>query len=250
MSNSYGFGGDEIKEESSWRYPLAIFFSTLILCAIFLYHYVGPGVDEIQGATPKPTISEEPIRLAVGDIALNVPANYTVYPKDRRGGERDSLSLYALWPTMNGYSPARRADFIDNDDDTRRIDIILDERTTLFDEERRLQALYLPHTVDKTGSPAEYGLVKFTFKDEGADTTTNGYSDKDMFVAEAEDGSPIVLFCFRDNPDTVIPPDCWRQYGLTDGTSVRYSFKRSYLPEWRKIDAAVRRFLLGMSDLS
>lgn len=251
MSNSYGFGGDEIKEESSWRYPLVIFFSTLILCAIFLYHYVGPGYDEIQGTTPKPTISEEQISLTVGDVAFQVPANYTVYPRDRRGGARDSLTLYVLWPTMNGYTPARRSEFIDNDPDTRRIDIIVDQRSSVFSEERRLQTLYLPHTVDKAGQQSDYGLVKFEFKSGGAgeDMQTNGYSDKDMFVAEDADGGTIVLFCFKENDVNVIPPECWREFDFSKGTTVRFMFKKAYLPEWQKINAEVQRFLYGIAEI-
>lgn len=243
MSNSYGFGGDEIKEESSWRYPLLIFFSTLILCAIFLYHYVGPGVDEIQGASPKPTISEEQIVLTVGDTRFEVPANYTVYPRDRRGGERDSLTLYLLWPTMNGYTPARRNEFIDNEPDTRRIDIIVDAGTPVFTEEQRLETLYLPHTIDKAGTPADYGLIRFNFKSGGADTQTNGYSNLEMFVGEDADGETVILFCTVDDPEGVLPTDCWREMNLTDGTSVRYMFKKPYLPEWQKINAEILDFL-------
>jgi len=52
MNSGYGFGGNEVKEESSWRYPLGIFMATLILCAIFLYYYVGPSVEEIRGDLP------------------------------------------------------------------------------------------------------------------------------------------------------------------------------------------------------
>ena len=67
MSNGYGFGGEEIKQESSWRYPLGIFMATLVLCAIFLYYYVGPSVDDFSGNTPSPAITEEPVRVERSD---------------------------------------------------------------------------------------------------------------------------------------------------------------------------------------
>ena len=54
MGNGHGFSGDEIKEESSWRYPLGIFMATLVLCAIFLYYYVGPSVEGIQRQCAEP----------------------------------------------------------------------------------------------------------------------------------------------------------------------------------------------------
>ena len=122
MSN-YGIGGEDVKRELSWRYPLGIFLATLILCAIFLYYYVGPSVDELGGNVPSPAISEEPVAIDVADMRFAIPANYTVFPRDRRGGARDEVWLYALWPTLSGYAPSRREDFIENPPDTRRIDI-------------------------------------------------------------------------------------------------------------------------------
>ena len=243
MSNSHGFGGDEIREESSWRYPLAIFVATLLLCAIFLYHYVGPGVDDLQGETPKPTISEERITLTVGDASFSVPANHTIYPKDRRAGERKSLELYAMWPNMSGYSPARRSDFVDNEPNSRRILMAISEAANVFNEEERLEKIYLPHVIDKSGQTSDYQLTRFTFKEGRANAPTNGYSDKDLFVGSTEAGETMVLFCYKEVPGEVIPPDCWREIDFTGSVSIRYYYKRAYLPEWQKIDSAVIGFL-------
>jgi hypothetical protein len=247
MSNSYGFGGEEIREESSWRYPLAIFFATLILCAIFLYHYVGPGVDEIQGATPKPTISEEKIRMTIGERVFAIPANYTIYPKDRRNGEKDRVDIYLVWPTMNGYSPARRAEFVENTPRSRRIDVTIGERRSVFSEEQRLESLYLPHVIDKTGQPDNYQLTRFTFKEGRTNAPTNGYNNKDLFVGTADDGSTLVLFCYQ-KVFNEIPPECWRELELSENVSIKYTFKREYLPEWKEIDTQVRRFLFGLIE--
>lgn len=246
MSNSYGFGNDEIKEESGWRYPLGIFLTTLILCAIFLYHYVGPDVNEIQGARPKPTISEEKFRIVLDQLTLAVPANYTVYPKDRRDGARTELSLYALWPTMSGYTPAKRDEFLENRYNGRRIDIILATPAPVFNEVQRLETLYLPHTIDKRGSSYDYGLTRFNFKEGGSNTPTNGYNDKELMVGTDADGATLVLFCYKEAEDNIVPPDCFREYELSQKISVRYYFKRHYLPEWKQIDESVRQFTAGL----
>ncbi len=248
MSNSYGFGGEEIREESGWRYPLGIFFATLILCAIFLYHYVGPGVDDLQGSSPKPTISEERIKITVGDRLFFVPANHTVYPKDRRERTTDSLNLYAIWPTMNGYTPARRLEFIDNDKNSRRVDMSINVRNTVFTEVQRLEMLYLPHVVDKRGQQSDYQLTRFTFKEARANAPTNGYANKELFVGEASDGALIVLFCYEDTGDNTVPPQCYRELDFSDDVTIRYSFKRTYLPDWKEVDTQVRRFILTLTD--
>ncbi|MGV6800700.1 MAG: hypothetical protein ACWA5L_02115 [bacterium] len=248
MSNSYGFGNEEIKEESSWRYPLAIFTTTLILCAIFLYHYVGPGVEEIQGTKPKPTISEEKFDIAIGDRVFRIPANNTVYPKDRKNGARNELMLYALWPTLDGYTPAKRDEFQLNPYNGRRIDIIISSPAPLFNEQQRLETLYLPKTIDKRGSPYDFGLTQFTFKQDQTSSATTGYSDKDLLVGTAEDGSTLVLFCYKEDPSIKLAPECFREFNLTNKISIRYYFKRHYLPEWLKIDTAIRRFIYSLAQ--
>ncbi|MEE2691033.1 MAG: hypothetical protein VX640_05765 [Pseudomonadota bacterium] len=245
MSNGYGFGGEEIKQESSWRYPLGIFIATLVLCAIFLYYYVGPSVDEFSGNVPSPAISEEPVKFTVGGVGFEVPTNYTVYPRDRRGGERDEVSLYALWPTLAGYTPARREDFVENVDDTRRVDIMISQRTSAFSEQERIDVLYLPQTNDRRGARTSFQLVKYTFQDQRANVPTNGYAGTELYLGETENGAALAIFCFSERED-VKSPECWREYELTPTVSVSYRFKRPYLAEWKAIDARVRGFVEGL----
>lgn len=249
MSNGYGFGGEEIKQESSWRYPLGIFVATLVLCAIFLYYYVGPSVDEFSGNTPSPAISEEPVNFLVGGTQFTAPTNYTVFPRDRRGGERDEVSLYALWPTLTGYTPARRADFIENADDTRRIDILISNRTSAFSEQERIDILYLPQTNDQRGVRTPFQLVKYTFRDQRANVPTNGYANTELYLGEAANGELMAIFCFDERAD-IRSPECWRELELNETVSLSYRFKRPYLPEWQAIDTRVREFVgnLVVSD--
>jgi len=245
MSNGYGFGGEEIKEESSWRYPLGIFIATLVLCAVFLYYYVGPSVDEFSGNTPNPAISEEPVTVTVGGAQFRVPTNYTVFPRDRRGGARDEISLYALWPTLAGYTPARRSDFTENDPDTRRIDILIARRTSAFSEQERIDTLYLPQTNDRRGARTPFQLLKYTFRPQTSNVPTSGYADTELYLGEASDGEMVALFCFAEKVD-IRSPECWREYELSPSVSVVYRFKRPYIAEWKAIDARVREFVEGL----
>lgn len=244
MSGGYGLGGEEIKEESSWRYPLAIFIATLVLCAVFLYYYVGPSAEDLTGNAPSPAVSEEPVAFTVGDLDFSVPTNYTVFPRDRRGGERDEVSLYLLWPTLTGFTPARRADFVENADDTRRIDIIISTRTSPFSEMERVENLYMPQATDRRGVRTPFQMTKFTFKDQRADVSvpSNGYALQDLYLGRAADGSVLAIFCF-DDAQNFKSPECWREYELSKNVSVSYRFKRPYLPEWQAIDSKVRGFV-------
>lgn len=244
--SGYGFGGDEIKEESSWRYPLGIFIATLVLCAIFLYYYVGPSVDEFSGNTPSPAISEEPVSFVVGGAEFVAPTNYTVFPRDRRGGERDEVTLYALWPTLSGYTPARREDFIENAKDTRRIDITIGARTSAFTERERIDILYMPQTNDRRGVRTPYQLVKYTFRDQRASVPTNGYAETELYLGETTEGELMALFCFQETEE-VKSPECWRELELSPTVSVSYRFKRPYLAEWQAIDSRVREFVKGFA---
>lgn len=249
MSNTGGFGGEEFREESSWRYPLAIFIATLVLCAVFLYTYVGPTAEDLTGNAPSPSISEEAVRFTVGGVAFAVPANHTVYPRDRRGGARDEVSLYALWPTLSGYTPARREDFIENPDDTRRIDIVLTVRTSVFTEEERIDTLFMPQVSDKRGVRTPHQLTKFAFREQRADVAvpTNGYALTDLFLGKSADDRAVALFCYVESAE-LKSKGCWREYELNDAVTVTYSFKRPYLPEWRAIDERVRAFVEGLID--
>lgn len=248
-AESYTASGEVIREESSWRYPLTILLITLILCALFLYVYVGPGVDDLQGTTLKPTVSDERITINVGDVMLTVPASHTSFPRDRKPGQRDILPLWASWPRMEGYSPARKADFTENRPNSRRIDMVIEKKDSPFSELERLEVLYLPQTVDRRGTPDEHGLIAFTFKQGSATQPASGYADKVMYLGETEDGEQAVLFCYLPTSDRIIPPDCYRQYDLTEDVAVKYYFKRPYLPEWRRIDARVRAFIDSLSEV-
>ncbi|MEM9989909.1 MAG: hypothetical protein AAF723_10365, partial [Pseudomonadota bacterium] len=196
---------------------------------------------EIQGNKPRPTINDELLALSVGDISFSIPANYTVFPRDRRAGERENVSLYASWPRMNGYVPARREDFVENKPDARRIDMLIFEKQNPFTEQDRLNILYTPHIIDELGSPFDYNLTLYEFR-QGSDNAS-GYAEKMMFTGVANDGTMAVLFCYPETEDNIVPADCYREYDLSPEVSVKYYFKKFYLPEWRRIDEQVHNFI-------
>ncbi|NWG71214.1 MAG: hypothetical protein HXY23_06335 [Parvularculaceae bacterium] len=242
MAKGGGFSSEEIREESSWRYPLGIFLATLGLCAVFLYIYVGPSVDEVSGNAPSPSLNEEPVEFTVNGVPFRTPSNYTVYPRDRRGGERDEVWLYVLWPTLSGFTPARKDEFLENKKDTRRIDIMIKARKSAFDEQERIDVLYMPQVNDRRGAATPLQLVKYTFKDSRSNVPSNGYADTELFLGQTDGGRTMALFCFEDRED-IRSPDCWREFELTDEITVIYRYKRRMLEEWKAIDSRVTAFV-------
>lgn len=243
QQQNYSVGGEEVREESGWRYPLIIFAATLALSVVILFYYFGPSPEEIAGDVPRPSLSDDSVVLTVGSIPFDVPANHTVFPKDRRPGERESLALYAAWPRMDGYTPSRRNDFIENRPNSRRIDVLIETNNTPFDEKQRLEILYKQHVTEAGGVPFEHGLTKYEFAPASSLAPGAGYEDRVMFVGTAEDGEQAVLFCYDHEDEELIPPDCFRIYDISEEVWVRYIFKEPYLPEWRKIDTAVKAFV-------
>ncbi|GGY49791.1 hypothetical protein [Parvularcula lutaonensis] len=236
-------GGEEVREESGWRYPLLIFVATLILSGFVLFFYFGPSPEEIAGDVPRPSVAEDSVILTVGGIPFDVPANHTVFPRDRRAGARESLALYAAWPRMDGYTPSRRTDFIENRANSRRIDVLIEENNTPFDEKQRLEILYKQHVTEAGGVPFEHGLTKYEFGKASSLAPGAGYEDRVMYVGTTEDGEEAVLFCYDHEDEELVPPDCFRIYDISEEVWVRYIFKEVYLPEWRKIDTAVKAFV-------
>lgn len=244
--DSYSIGGEEVREESGWRYPLIIFVATLLLSAFVLIYYFGPTKEELTGDVPRPSVAEDSALITVGGLSFDVPAKHTMFPKDRRARTTDSLALYAAWPRMDGYTPSRRIDFVENRPNSRRIDVVIETNNTPFDELQRFEILYTRHVTDAGGVPHEHGLTKYEFTSASSLAPGAGYEDRVMFVGETDSGERAVLFC-DDGPDRqLIPPQCSRTYDLTEDVWVRYFFKEPLLPEWRRIDAAVHEFVGGL----
>lgn len=243
QQQGYSIGGEEVREESGWRYPFLIFVATLLLSGFVLVYYFGPRPEELSGDVPRPSISEDSVIISVGGLQFDVPANHTVFPRDRRPGARDSLALYAAWPRMDGYTPSRRIDFVENRRNSRRIDVLIEENNTPFDEPERLEILYKQHVTDAGGVPDENGLTKYTFGRASSLAPGAGYENRIMYTGLTEDGELAVIFCYDYPDESLIPADCYRIYDVTEEVWVRYIFKEVYLPEWRKIDLAVKAFV-------
>lgn len=143
---------------------------------------------------------------------------------------------------MDGYSPAHRREFVDDDPKTRRIYITISKRQSPISEADRVETLYLPNVIDRRGVRTPYQLTKYAFAERRSDVPTNGYADTELLVGADADENVVALFCFEERDD-IPSPECWRKFEYARGVEVSYRFKRPYLPEWRAIDAEVRAYI-------
>ena len=71
-----------------------------------------------------------------------------------------------------------------------------------------------------------------------------------MFVGEEADGGMVILFCYKDTANQIVPPTCFREFDYSSEVIIRYSFKHAYLADWQEVNAQVRRFVTSLSDAS
>ncbi len=229
----------EAKQDSSWTLPFTIIGVTLLLSFGFLYYYFGPTLSELTGDTQDPSASDELIRMTIGDVNFQVPTSYTRFPRARRGGERESVSLYALLPNLESFSAEKRDIFEANNPDSPVIYFDVAVHRSTLEEADRLNRVYLDN-VDGAGRVGPYGLTAYEFSE------ASGYKDEDLFVYNESGAVPVVIRCFCETE--VIPsPHCRRDMRLTETLSLSYRFKRPWLAQWRDINDKVQEFVLSLS---
>lgn len=239
-SNEYyedatGDDGLEAKEDSSLTLPLTIIGVTLLLSLGFLYYYFGPSISELAGDVADPSESSAPVTLTVGGAEFRIPTNYTRFPKDRRGGERDQVSLYALLPDFEPFSHGDKETF---EQESKTSPVIYFEINTppfLLDEKPRLEKLYRDH-IGSPPSQGPDGLTRYSF-----DGST-GYKDEDLFIFDEDTDHPVILRCYRET-GTINMPSCRRDMNISDKLSISYRYQRHWLPQWRAIDAEVQKLV-------
>jgi hypothetical protein len=239
---------EDVKTESSWAGPARILFITLILAVGFVYYYFGPSVDELQGNSPKASISKEPVTVSVADETFTIPQNYTQFVKTRRGGVQDTVDLYAILPDLEGFTIAHQDSFEGNAENSPIIHISLqdlhapdrrfgeEKLTHRMTEREKFERIYLPLAVDPKGESARYGFTRYRL------SASWGGQDEDLFVHEASDGGVVLYRCLEAVP-SMPSPWCRRDLMLTDRLTLNYRFKRQRLSDWRDIDEKVMKLV-------
>lgn len=235
MSNR-GSGGEEVTEESPWRYPLIIVVVTLALSGIVAYSYFGPSLRDLRGDTPEASARETPIHMEIGDSRFVIPENYTQYPRARRGGPRDSVSLYAVFPTFEPYSVRHDRLFYENEPDNPIIYFEIHLARLPLTEQERIDQIYMERLDGSPGEELGFGLTQFEFAPDSS------YPEEDLFLGEDDNGNAVAIICTEFT--SVVPsPNCRRDMELSDGLRLSYRFKRTHLERWREINEGLNNLV-------
>lgn len=226
----------EAKQDSSWTLAFTVIGVTLLLSFGFVYYYFGPTLSELTGDAPDPTASEELISLSIGGESFLIRANYTRFPRARRGGNRNEVALYALLPKLEPYTLETQSVFSGNEADSPVIFFEVSDYQTALSEKQRFERIYLENTVDKKGRQGPYGFTIFQFSEN------SGYKDEDLFVYGKDTDSPVIIRCYKKS-ETIPSPHCRRDFRTSETLLLSYRYKRPWLAQWRAIDQALQNFV-------
>jgi hypothetical protein len=218
---------DTVKQRSGWLIPLAVFVVTAVLSGLFLLFYLAPTPTSFIEEHQSPTSRADPVRVSVGNLSLNIPANYFLYASARQGGQRAKIELFASFPDFHGYSDWESQTFSGNGPDSPIIYMLLRNEAFNLQEDERLKRIYLNYVDDPNGSPGPFGLTQYAFRDD------SGYRREDLFVGQSH-GHAVVMHCFRLGPE-VPSPSCLRDVRLSTTVVLSYRFKRAHLANWLEI---------------
>lgn len=224
---------DNAKRESSWATILRIAIIVLVLSSGFLFYYIGPSVDDLQGNIPQASSNTALIPLVVGSTLFFIPENYTQFPRARRGGERNNVALYAHMPKMSPYVMPMKEVFEGNAPDSPIIHFQIESYRQPLDEEDRFERIYMHEVMDTNGEPGPAGLTMFHFADE------SGYRNEDLMLGRDAKDRIVILRCTR-LIQGIPSPNCRRDMQFSETVGLSYRFKRAHIAHWRRIDEDIQ----------
>jgi len=220
-----------IHRHSGWVIPLGFAAAVLLLSILFLTWYLRPGP---RGGTPSGDTAT--VVLMVGGLSLSVPANHIETTDARAGGTRDSVTLFALYPEMRGYSQADATLFADNAPDSNVIHLVLRADPNSLEPPERLARIYQPFFIQSEGTPGPFGLTQYAFQSDSP------YAREDLYLAQAAPG-PLLFLCQRIQPGLPSPNCIVSASPLADDLSFSWRFKRAHLARWRDMAAGVNALM-------
>lgn len=220
--------GDDVHQHSGWLIPLGFVLAILALSALLLGWYLRPSLRP----APAPTGKSNIVQLRVRGVGFAIPANYIENSAARAGGEQDAIALAALFPSWRGWSENEARLFAGNAPDSAVIRMALRGDPNNLDARARLARIYMPYIRDPKGTPAPFGLTRYSF------AANSGYERSDLFAGETQTGLTLLL-CERAGSELPSPNCIAIDRRLTGSLSLSYRFKRAWLARWREIAAGV-----------
>ncbi|HVW75236.1 MAG TPA: hypothetical protein VHC39_16480 [Rhizomicrobium sp.] len=230
---------DDIHRHSGWLIPGLVLCAILLLSGLFLGWYLRPGPRLAAAPTGQVTL----VDLTVHGQAFTIPANYIQSPAARAGGEQNSVTLAALFPSWHGYSDDEAKAFWGNAPDSPVVRLSLRGEANPLNAADRLARIYLPYVLDPKGTPGPFGLTQYGF------ARNSGYERQDLFAGE-KDGRLLLFLCEQPAPELPSPNCLATDQPLGKSASLSWRFKRAYLARWRELSDGVNALMARFESKS
>jgi hypothetical protein len=170
------------------------------------------------------------VTLLVAGESVAIPANMLRFADQRRGGAVEHADLVLHWPTLEGYSEALAADFMDGSPAAPIVYATLARRDTPLDAAERLEAVYRRFFVGEP-LPAPTGLTARRLDGD------SGFVGEIVYYGPEENG-PFVARCLAQSTPEV-PATCLRDIPVGRTLSLLYRFNRDLIGDWRALDTGM-----------
>jgi hypothetical protein len=175
-------------------------------------------------------------RIVIGQDRLALPANVIRFQAQRKDGPTESVSIYLSWPDLEGYGHANAAIFSDPRRSDRLIFAEFSQSVMSRDMSGRVNPIYSKlFAGEPTKGPA--GLMVHRL------ARMSGFGDERLLTATLPDGSIYAVRCLLPADGRAsTSADCLRDVRVGRDLTLLYRFSSTLLPQWAKIDHALRRF--------
>lgn len=229
----------EPEEKPSWLYPLIIAAITFVIGAMILWLYLGPSLDDLTGASVRPTSEGQIYQVVLGERRFDVPGNYIRLPAARRDGAASEIELTALLPDLHGFAEGEEDEIRDVTRGSSVVSIMLKAGSPDLTERERFERIY---TKNADASVPEFVYEGFDVLTMGADS---GYAGQKVFTREDE-GHFALIICSEDDNEKDIGGLCIREMAWGPSLTAIYTFRGGRLKEWSEIDAGVKALLMRL----
>ncbi len=194
-------------------------------------------IGEAEGRVADPM----PVTLFVGRQRLTVPANMFRFADQRTVGPHEEVDLAIHWPSMEGWTPARRDAFLDQGEDAPVLFVTLKRRATATDSAGRLASVYL-HFLDDEALPAPAGLAGRALQMDAA------LAGEEVYF-EPGSVAPFTAHCL--SPDgSGFPALCMTEIHAGEDLSIQVRFRKGLIGDWAALKEAIRLLPLRFGVVS
>jgi hypothetical protein len=183
------------------------------------------------------TTATDAVEITIGNDRLKLAKNTLRVPSDRHDGERERADLYLTWPDLKGYEDSNRAVFDDPAQAAGLIFIQLSQSTMSEDMSGRFGPIYARLTEGEP-VPLKHGLTLHRLRADA------GYGKEVILTGQREGESDYVVRCLLpQTQQESTGSDCQRDIHAGQDLSLFYRFSTTLLPQWKELDAGVKRYI-------